>query len=133
MINNFKYTVTLTESNEILVAQTNQTLGNYSLENIELEYETIDNSSIAKEITSTYALGHPLIYEDISLIKTGTLEASKTILNENVNLDRSSMNAIVILFTNTTRKDSEEFIYPNITSVDVSINTVPNQIYSNGI
>ena len=53
MINNFKCTISLPESNEILVAQINETLGNYSLENIEIEYETIDNSSIAKEITST--------------------------------------------------------------------------------
>ena len=116
-----------------MVAQTGQTLGNYSLENIELEYETIDNSIIAKELTSTYALGHYLIYEDISLIKTDTLDASKTILNENINSNRSSMNAIVILLTKTTRKDSEEFRYPNITSVDVTIDSVPNQVYSNRI
>ena len=43
------------------------------------------------------------------------------------------MKAVVLLFTNTTRKDSEEYIYPNITEVKLTIEGVPNQVYSQGI
>ena len=43
------------------------------------------------------------------------------------------MKAIVLLFTKTSRKDSEEFLCPNITEVKVTIEGVPNQVYSQGI
>ena len=43
------------------------------------------------------------------------------------------MKAVVLLFTNTTRKDSKEYIYPNITKVKLTIKGVPNQVYSQGI
>ena len=43
------------------------------------------------------------------------------------------MKAVVLLFTTTSRKDSEEFLYPNITEVKLTIEGVPNQVYSQGI
>ena len=43
MNNNFRYVITLPAASDILVAQGGETLGTYSLENIQLEYETIDN------------------------------------------------------------------------------------------
>ena len=46
---------------------------------------------------------------------------------------RRSMKAIVMLFTNKTKTDSEEYIYPNIEKVRVTIEGVPNAVYSQGI
>ena len=43
------------------------------------------------------------------------------------------MKAVVMLFTKTSRTDSEEFLYPNITEVKITIEGVPNQVYSQGI
>jgi hypothetical protein len=43
------------------------------------------------------------------------------------------MKAIVMLFTNKTKTDSEEYIYPNIEKVRVTIEGVPNAVYSQGI
>jgi malic enzyme len=42
------------------------------------------------------------------------------------------MKAIVMLFTNKTKTDSEEYIYPNIEKVRVTIEGVPNAVYSQG-
>jgi hypothetical protein len=43
------------------------------------------------------------------------------------------MKAIVMLFTNKTKTDSEEFVYPNIEKVRVTVEGVPNEVYSQGI
>ena len=133
MNNNFRYIVTLPHSSEIMVAQTGQTLGNYSLGNFELQYETIDNQFIAESVSSLYASGRSLSNEHVSLMKTISWAAASTLINENIIIPRKSMKAIVLLFTSTTRKDSEEFLYPNITEVKLTIEGVPNQVYSQGI
>ena len=133
MNNNFKYIITLPQASKIMVAQSGETLGNYSLENLELEYETIENQDIADVITSLYRTGRSLSYEHITLMKTVLWTASSTLINESINIPCKSVKAIVLLFTNTTRKDREEFLYPNITSVKLTIEGVPNQVYSQGI
>ena len=43
------------------------------------------------------------------------------------------MKSVVLLFTNKVRTDSEEYVYPNIDSVKVTIEGVPNSVYSQGI
>ena len=43
------------------------------------------------------------------------------------------MRAIVILFKHADTVDSEEYVYPNITKVNVTIDGRPNAVYSNGI
>ena len=133
MDNNFRYIVTLPQSNEIMVAQTGQTLGNYSLEDLELEYETIDNQYIAESASSLYTTGRSLSYEHLTVMKTVSWTAASTFINENINIPRKSIKAIVLFITNTTRKDSEEFLYPNITSVKLTIEGVPNQVHWQGI
>ena len=40
---------------------------------------------------------------------------------------------MVILFKYADTEDSEEYIYPNITKVDVTIDGRPNAVYSNGM
>ena len=117
----------------IFFAQSGQTLGSYNLESFELEYETIENQAIANSVSSEYGSGRSLSYEHITLMKTTVWIAASTLINENINIPRKSMKAVVLLFTNTTRKDSEEYIYPNITEVKLTIEGVPNQVYSQGI
>ena len=43
------------------------------------------------------------------------------------------MKIVVMLFTKTLRIDSEEFLYPDITEFKITIEGVPNQVYSQGI
>ena len=56
-----------------------------------------------------------------------------TMHNTIINIQRSSMKAIVLLFTKKTVTDSEEFVNPKIKSVKVTIAGTPNLIYSQGI
>ena len=43
------------------------------------------------------------------------------------------MKALVLYFRNKTVTDSEQFVYPNIESVKVTVERIPNYIYSQGI
>jgi hypothetical protein len=48
-------------------------------------------------------------------------------------MPKSSMKAIVMFFTNKTKTDSEEYVYPNINKVRVTVEGVPISVYSQGI
>ena len=57
-----------------------------------------------------------------------------TLVNENFNLPRKSMKAIVLLFIKKTgRVGSEEFVYPNIEKVRKTKEDNPNMVFSQGI
>ena len=43
------------------------------------------------------------------------------------------MKAVVLLFTKKDAEDSEDFPFPNLTQVDVTVEGNPNDIYSRGI
>ena len=133
MMNNFQYILTLPSSNEIMVAQSGESKGKYTLENLELEYETIENPELAYEILNNYSQGRSLTFNHVTLMKTVEWDKDATLHNETVNIPRKSMKALVLLFRNKTITNSEEFVYPNITEVKISIEGVPNSIYSQGI
>ena len=99
MNNNLRCIITLPKSSEIMVAQSGQTLGTYSLENLQLEYGTIKNQSVANDVSSLFATGRSLSYEYVTLMKTTVWAAASTLINENISIPRKSMKAIVMLFT----------------------------------
>jgi hypothetical protein len=70
MKNNPMYILTLPEASEIMVAQSGQQVDGYKLENLELEYETIENDSLASEISSMYTSGRSLSYKYVTLMRT---------------------------------------------------------------
>ena len=43
------------------------------------------------------------------------------------------MKAVVLLFTKKNAEDSEDFPFPNLTQVDVTVEGNPNDIYSRGL
>ena len=133
MIHNFQYEITLPSAAEIMKAQSGEAVEGYSLENIELEYETIENQDIANSAFEGYEIGRSLSFEHATLMKTTEWSKSSTLINETINLPRKSMRAVVLLFKNKTPTGSEEYVYPNIESVKVTIEGVPNSVYSQGI
>ena len=133
MINNFQYSITLPSASDIMKAQSGEAVEGYSLENIELEYETIENQDLANHTTESYEIGRSLSFEHVTLMKTTEWDKDSTLINETINLPRKSMKAVVLLFKTKTPSGSEEFVYPNIESVRVTIEGVPNSVYSQGI
>ena len=45
-------------------------------------------------------------------------------------MSRKSMRSIVLLFTKQSTSDSEEYLYPNITEMKLTIEGVPKSVYS---
>jgi hypothetical protein len=133
MNNNPMYIPTLPEAFEIMVAQGGQQVDGYKLENLELEYETIENDSLASEISSMYTSGRSLSYKHVTLMRTSICDKSLTIVNENINIPRKSMSAIVLLFANKVRTDSEQYLYPNLEKVRLTIEGVPISVFSQGL
>ena len=108
MINNLKFIITLPKASDIMAAQSGESVGGYTLENLELEYETVENQDIATEVMSGYETGRSLSYEHVTLMKTTEWNKDSTTVNETINLPRKSMKAIVLLFRNKTVTDSEQ-------------------------
>ena len=133
MINNFQYSITLPSASDIMKAQSGEAVGGYSLENIELEYETIENQDLANHTTESYEIGRSLSFEHVTLMKTTEWDKDSTLINETINLPRKSMKAVVLLFKSKTPSGSEEYVYPNIEGVKVTIEGVPNSVCSQGI
>ena len=133
MINNLQYSITLPSASDIMKAQSGESVGGYSLENLELEYETIENQELANRATEVYENGKSLDFDHVTLMKTTEWDKDSTLINESINLPRRSMKAVVLLFKSKTPSGSEEYVYPNIEGVKVTIEGVPNSVYSQGI
>ena len=133
MTNNLQCIITLPNATDIMVAQSGESVGGYTLENIQLESETVENQDLASDVISGYDAGRSLSYEHATLMKTTEWNKDSTTINETVNLPRKSMKAVVLLFRNKTITNSEELVYPNIESVKVTIKGIPNLVYSQGI
>ena len=98
MKNSFRYSIKLPESKDVLVAQSGQTRGEYTLENLELEYETIKNQSIPNEISSIYSVRRSFRYDHIVHHTGEEWSASSTIQNFFINVTNVSLKAIVLFF-----------------------------------
>ena len=133
------FEITLPEVNDIVnhdKAEEKKTPPNYKLENIELEYHCIKSDQLALEAMATYETGKGFYYENVHHLKN--FEISKpndSIINEKVDTSRRSMTGILLLFEESydTKRDSEKFVNPDIRSVSININGMPNQLYSKGM
>ena len=59
-----------------------------------------------------------------------------SVLNEHINLPRRSMTGILMLFTENQTdgtRDPERFVNPNIKSIAVNTDGMPNKLYSKGM
>ena len=133
MNNNFQSISKLLSTASILVPQSRSSVGTYTPENFELEYETIQSPDNTSEVLQAYSTGRSLSYQHATLTKTVVWGKSLTLINQ-INLVRKSMKAIVLTFTKETgRAGSEEYLYHNIQEVKVAIVGNSNIVYRQGI
>ena len=119
-------------ASEIMIAQSGESVGDYTLKEPKLIYESIESQNMYSQAAVEYAdTDFPFV--DISYLKPTNWGKDQTSVVESVNVPRRSMRAIVMLFKHADTVDSEEYIYPNFTKVDVTIDERPNAVYSNGI
>ena len=106
----------------------------YTLKNLELEYSSISSDYLAQQASSAYASGKGFYYENVLLHKTFDIsKPDDGVINEHVNVPRRSMTGILCLFNDTITagtRNSEKFVNPDIQSVSININGMPNKLYS---
>ena len=88
MKSNVRYRVRLPSSSNIVVAQTNGSVHGYTLEDIKLEYVTIEDSSIYNLALNSNKIGRSLTFEHITMMEREILGKDTTLINRTINLPR---------------------------------------------
>ena len=109
----------------------------YKLTNIQLEFEMIRSKTLADEARSVYSSGKEFAYDHVTREKVVTFKKdSDTRINLRFNPQRRSLKGILLLFMELYTagdRDSEKYIYPDLTKVSVTVNGSPNMLYNNEI
>ena len=143
LYNDLVFEVTLAQSNQV-VKGGDATKLKYKLTNIQLGYEMLRDTpskerreTLAEQATSTYTSGKGFLYDHVTRDKVITFaKGSDSRINVKVNAQRRSMKGLLLLFVEpytAGTRDSEKFVFPDITKVSVTINGSPNMLYNNGI
>ena len=136
LYNDLKFEVKLAEAKHV-VKGTDTTKLKYKLKNIQLEYKMIRSKTLADEARSVYTSGKEFLYDHVMHDKEipfkNGIDSRLTI---KVNAQRRSLKALLLLFVEpytAGARDSEKFIFPDLTKVSVTVNGSPNMIFNNGI
>ena len=134
MNSDIQYKIRLPKADTIMRAQNGQSVAGYSLEGLELEYETIESPDLASQALNGYEVGRSLSYEHVTLLRKSEWSKDSTLVNETINLPRKSMKAIVMLFkVKEGATNSEKYFYPSISGVKITVEGIPNAIFSQGM
>ena len=131
------FEITLAPINDVVVYSDKTKPPTYKIANLELEYSCISSEYLAREAQSAYQVGKGFFYENVILHKTFTISRpNDSVIKEHINLPRRSMTGILCLFTESYvggARDSENFVNPNITSININVDGMPNRLYSKGM
>ena len=97
----------------------------------------IRSKTLAHEVRSIYSSGKEFAYDHVMQEVVFTFKrGSDTRINLRVNPQRRSLKGILLLFVEPYtdgNRDSEKYIYPDLTKVSVTVNGSFNMLYNNGI
>jgi len=134
--NDLVFEVTLAPASQV-VKGSDPTKLKYKLTNIQLEYEMIRSGTLAEEAHSVYTSGKEFAYDHLMREKVVTFKKdTDTMLNIKVNAQRRSLKAILLLFVESytaSTRNSEKYIFQDLTKVSVTISGSPNMLYNEGI
>ena len=106
----------------------------YTISNISLEFDTITNASLASQIRTEY-MKSSILYDRILRARIIPLNKSDTSFSVDINSPSKILKGVLLIFTqerSATKfaRDTEEFYNPKITKVEVTVEGVPNELYS---
>ncbi len=130
-----EYELTFNDYSRIVVA-TGDAAASYLIDNIALEFDMVTQTDLARQIRNQYAGRLAVLYERVLGHRKITANKSDTLWNINLNVPARSMTGILMLFEEPApafQRDSEAFYNPKIEKVEVCIEGIPNQLYSQGM
>ena len=105
----------------------------YIIKNICLEFDMVSDAELARQIRQQVSGKMVILYDRILRHRKITKNKSDTLWNINLNVPARSMKGILMLFEDPERTSTESYFNPKITKVEVTIEGVPNQLYSQGM
>ena len=96
----------------------------------------IRSKDLADDATSVYERAKEFLYDHVSCSNVVRIDTSTGLINIKVDSQRRSMKGILLLFVkpySAGARDSEEYIFPDLKKVLLTINGSPNMLYNNSI
>ena len=106
----------------------------YIVSNISLEFDTVINASLASQIRTEY-MKSSILYDRILRASIIPLNNSNTSFSIDINSPSKSLKGVLLIFAkerSVTKftHDTEEFFNPKITKIEVTVEGVPNELYT---
>ena len=130
-----EYELTFNDYSHVVVA-TGDAAATYTVKNICLEFDMITQPDLARLIRNQYAGRLAILYDRVLRHRKIMANKSDTLWNINLNVPARSMKGILMLFEDPEaayQRDTEKFYNPQLTKVEVTIEGIPNQLYSQGM
>jgi len=110
----------------------------YDISDLHLEWDGIQDSTLAQEIASQYQTGWGVHYDRVQFLRKENYQKNSTLINVNIRESVRSLRGVLILFKDSTDQtkytcNRESFYNPGIEKVEVSINGDSNKLYASGI
>ena len=129
-----RLTYELTFANYSDVIEATNPDATYTISNINLEFDTMINASLASQIRTEY-MKSSILYDRILRARIIPLNKSDTSFSIDINSPSESLKGVLLIFTqerSATKfaRDTEEFFNPKIAKVEVTVEGVPNELYA---
>ena len=126
-----EYELTFNDYNKVIKSSDSD--AKYKIKNICLEFDMVSDVELSRQIRQQIDGKMVILYDRILRHRKITKNKSDTLWNINLNIPAKSMKGILMLFEDPDRTDSESYFNPNIKKVEMTIEGVPNQLYSQGM
>ena len=126
-----EYELTFNDYNKVI--NSTDADSSYDISNFCLEFDMVTDSELTRQIRQQFSGRMAILYDRILRHRKITKKKSDTLWNINLNVPARSMKGILMLFEDPDRTSTEDFVNPNITKVEMTIEGVPNQLYSQGM
>lgn len=126
-----EYELTFNDYNKVIKSQDPES--SYRIKNICLEFDVVSDVELTRQIRQQVDGKMVILYDRILRHRKITKNKSDTLWNINLNVPARSMKGILMLFEDPERENTETYYNPKITKVEMTIEGVPNQLYSQGM
>ena len=135
--NRLDYELTFNDYSRVIQA-TGDVDASYHIGGISLEYDMVTLPELARTIDSQCKGCLAILYDRVLRHRKMTVDKSDMLWNINLNVLTRSMKVILILFENVAAqqpfaRNTEAFYNPKIAQVEVTIEGITNQLYSQGM
>ena len=125
--------VELTFNDYDKVIKSTDTSASYIIKNICLEFDMVSDTELARQIRQQYEGKMTILFDRILRHRKITKNKGDTLWNINLNVPARSMKGLLMLFEDPERTSTETYYNPKIEKVEMTIEGVPNQLYSQGM